>query len=228
MEHNMMQKTLIAAALAACLSCTAIAQVEGMGASAMIGTTGLGIHASIPVADNLNARFGINAFNYNKNGSTSGVDYKFKLKLNTVDALADWHPLDNGFRVTAGILWNGNKIDANGKANRDGTYELNGHKYVAAQAGSLKGRIHFNDVAPYLGIGWGNKPKSKGWSFTGDLGVIFQGSPSVSLKNRNCQLGAALCARLATDLAAEKKDLKDEVKDFRYFPVIRLGASYNF
>jgi len=226
---KMTQKAFMTAALAVCLSCPVIAAAEvNVGVSAMVGTTGLGIHAAIPVLDNLNARFGFNTYNYNVDGSTDDMDYKFKLKLSTFDVLADWHPMQNNFRVTAGILWNGNKIDAKAKANSQGEYTFQGNTYDASNAGNLKGRIEFNDVAPYLGIGWGNSPKNRGWSFSGDLGVIFQGSPSVSLKNRGCNLGATLCDQLANDLEKERKELEDEVEGFRYYPVIRFGASYMF
>ena len=230
---TILHKTVITAAVFACFSQPVLADSAdvspaNVGVSAEFGTTGLGVHVSVPVLRTVNARFGVNYFDYNTTGSTSDVDYKFKLKLNTVDALADWHPLENGFRLTAGILWNGNKVDAKAKANKAGEYEINGNLYNAADAGDLKGRISFNDIAPYVGIGWGNAPTKKGWSFSGDLGVIFQGSPSVSLKNRNCQLGTALCDQLNDDLQAERKKLKDEVKGFQYFPVIRLGVAYRF
>jgi len=222
-------KTVIAAVLA-CFSIPAVAEdvsAANIGISGMTGTSGIGFYVSVPLLQTLNARFGANYFNYNMNGSTSDMDYRYKLKLNTVDALADWHPMENGFRVSAGVLWNGNKIDARAKAS-GGFYELQGNKYDASLAGDLKGRVKFNDVAPYLGIGWGSAPRAKGWSFSGDLGVIFQGSPSVSLQNQNCQLGAGLCAQLQDDLEKERKELEDDVKNFRYFPVIRLGVGYRF
>ncbi|MCL2644111.1 MAG: hypothetical protein FWD51_01460 [Betaproteobacteria bacterium] len=222
-------KAVIAAALT-CFSVPAVASdvsAASVGVSGMVGTTGAGVHVSVPVLPTLNARFGMNYFSYNMNGSTSDVDYKYKLKLNTVDALADWHPLENGFRVTAGVLWNGNKVDANAKANGAGNYEINGNTYVATDAGELVGRIKFREIAPYLGIGWGSAPKAKGWSFSGDLGVIFQGSPSVSMKNYNCTMGAE-CEDLARDLEVERKDLEKDVRDFRYYPVIRVGVGYRF
>ncbi|MDR2015357.1 MAG: hypothetical protein LBP99_07010 [Azoarcus sp.] len=225
-------KMFAIAAMFSCFSPSVMADdanvsAANIGVSGELGTTGVGMHVTVPVSQKLNARFGVNYFDYNMNGNTSEVDYKFKLKLNTFDALADWHPLDNGFRVTGGLLWNGNKIDAKAKA-RNGTYEINGNTYDAAQAGDLKGRIDFNDVAPYLGIGWGNAPKSKGWSFSGDFGVIFQGSPSVSLKNQNCTAGALVCDQLAQDVNKERENLKDKVNNYQYYPVIRFGVGYRF
>lgn len=225
-----LHKTIAVFAVSSCFSLPAMADgisPASIGVSGMFGTTGAGVHVSIPLLRTLNARFGVNYFEHNTTGSTSNVDYKYKLKLNTFDALADWHPMDNGFRVTGGVLWNGNKVDATAKA-RNGEYEVNGHLYNASQAGELKGKVDFRDFAPYLGVGWGSAPSSKGWSFSGDLGVIFQGSARASLKNRNCTLGVGLCAQLAEDIEVEREELRDEVKDYRYYPVIRLGAGYRF
>ncbi|MDR2093702.1 MAG: hypothetical protein LBP58_10410 [Azoarcus sp.] len=219
--------SLIAAATLACLSQPSVA--ADVAVSGELGTTGIGLHVSVPLpVDRLSARFGLNNYDYSLTMNTSDVNYKATLKLNTVDALLNWHPwASNGFRVTAGIVWNGNKVDAKAKP-KGGQYEINDNVYDATAAGSLKGKIDFNDVAPYLGIGWGNAPAKKGWSFSGDLGVLFQGSPSVSLKSRDCSAGATLCQRLANDVEVERKKLKDDAKDFRYYPVIRLGVSYRF
>jgi hypothetical protein len=212
----------IAAALAA-----AGAQAQ-TGVTAEIGTTGLGLHLSVPLKDNLNARFGLNGLNYSYDGNTSNVDYDFKLKMRTVDALLDFYPTASAFRLTGGVVYNGTKVDARGKPSGAGTYTLNGHTYTASSAGSLNGNIDFRKLAPYLGIGYGNAPKANGWGFSADLGVLFQGSPDTSLTSSGCTAGTAICTALATDVAAENARLKDEVKDLRAYPVIRVGISRSF
>jgi hypothetical protein len=196
--------------------------------SADIGTTGLGVHVSMPLKDNLNARFGLNGMNYKFSGETSDVDYDFKLKLRTVDALLDYYPTTSAFRLTGGVVYNGNKIDANAKPNSTATYTIGANTYSAASAGSINSRIDFRKLAPYLGIGYGNAAKTGGWGFSADLGVLFQGSPKTSLSNSGCTAGTTICAQLRTDLASEESRLKDEVKNFRAYPVIRVGISRAF
>jgi hypothetical protein len=194
-----------------------------------IGTTGLGLHLSLPVQPNLNARIGFGYLNHSYTGSTDTVDYDFKLKLKTMDALLDWFPTGGQFRVSGGIVYNGNKIDAAGKSNSNGTYTLNGRTYTAADAGRLDGKIDFRKAVPYLGIGWGNAvAKDKGWGMSSDFGVLFQGSPNTSLTNSGCTAGQATCARLATDVAAENVKLADEVSSFKAYPVLRVGISRKF
>lgn len=204
---------------------SALAQVA---VSGDYGTTGFGVHVIVPVQPDVNFRVGVNALNYSYNSSTSNVDYDFKLKLNTFDALLDYFPTSDAFRVSGGLIYNGDKIDATGKPNASGSYRLNGTTYSAASAGTIDGKIDFRKVAPYLGIGWGNAVRQPGWGFTADLGVMFQGSPKTSLTNSNCTAPAATCAQLASDLAAENVVLADKVNKYKYYPVARIGVTYSF
>lgn len=223
----MNKKTALACLLAG-LSIAGAASAQ-VGVTGSLGTTGVGVHASIPVMPQVNARIGVNALRYNYDGSTSDLDYDFKLKLRTFDALLDYYPQGTGFRLTGGVVFNGNKVDAVGRPTPAGTYTLNGRTYSAASAGTLDGRIDFRNVAPYLGIGWGNAvAKEKGWKFAADLGVMFQGSPRTSLTNVGCTAPAPVCAQLAADVAAENQRLNEEAEDIKYYPVLRLGASYSF
>lgn len=223
-----MNKKIASACLLACLSITSAARAE-IGITGSLGTTGLGAHVHIPIQPQLNARLGINALRYNFDGSTSDLDYDFKLKLRTFDALLDYFPQGTGFRITGGIVFNGNEIDALGLPTAGGTYTFNGRTYSTATAGTLNGKVDFRNVAPYLGIGWGNAlAKEKGWRFSTDLGVMFQGSPRTSLTSTGCTAPAPVCAQLAADVAAENAELNDELDDFKTYPVLRLGASYVF
>ena len=223
-----MKKTLLAISIvAAQAAMPATSNAANVGVSADIGTTGLGVHVTVPAMENVNARFGLNYLDYSYSGSTSKVDYDFKMKLNTFDALLDWHPMANGFRVSGGLVYNNNKINAIAKPNAIGSYEIQGNTYSAANAGQINGNIDFRKVAPYVGIGWGNAiSDDKGWGFSADLGALIQGSPRTSLTNTGCT--GPNCEQLATDVAAENKKLDDEVNKFKAYPVVRVGLSYKF
>lgn len=223
-----MKMTKIVSILFVALAASNSAQARDVAATVGLGTTGLGLHVSTPLADKLNARVGLNFASYSYDGNTTDVQYDFKLKLATVDALLDYHPFDGTFRISGGAVYNGNTIDAHAKPNGNGTYTINGRIYTASTVGDLSGEIDFRKAAPYLGIGWGNAVKGAGWGFGMDLGVTFQGSPKTSLVNRGCTASAQSCAQLADDVAAENAKLAEEVKDFKLYPVIRVGVSYRF
>ncbi|WP_408639491.1 hypothetical protein [Noviherbaspirillum autotrophicum] len=219
------KKTLAMMALVAGLANTAYAEVGLVGE---VGTTGVGGHVVIPLRKNMNARLGMGYLTYSYSGSTRDMNYDLSMKARTYDALLDWYPREHSsFHVTGGLAYNGNKIDAQARPNSGGNYTVNGNSYSAAAAGKITGQVDFGKVAPYLGVGW-SKASEKGWSFSTDVGMLFQGSPHTSLSSSGCTAGAAACNQLATDVAKENARLSDEVSRFKVYPVLRVGVSYKF
>ena len=193
-----------------------------------IGTTGIGAHIALPITSSINARIGLNGLDYSFNSSTSDVSYKAKVKLGTIDALTDWYPTNNGFHITAGLVYNDNKATLNGQA-PNGNYTINGNTYNITNTGTLNGTVNFRKIAPYLGVGWGNPvTQEKGWGFSSDLGMIFQGNATTTLTSSGCTASAAVCTQLSNDLAVENNTLGDKVRNLTIYPVLRIGASYHF
>lgn len=226
-----MKKSLAALAFLSAFPAAALADpLSPAGLQGDIGTTGVGFHATIPLRENLNARLGLGYLGYSYDGSTKDMDYRLKLTANTYDALLDWYPSKgSSFRVTTGLAFNGNKIDARGAPDANGNYTINGNSYSAASVGAVKGKVTYNKIAPYLGIGWGrDRQDEKGWSFSTDVGVLFQGSAHTSLRSSGCSAGGPECARLNADLAGENRELRKEADRFKFYPVLRVGVSYKF
>jgi hypothetical protein len=182
---------------------------------------------SLQMLPTLNARLGIQGFSYDEDGiETDNVNYDADLKLFSGLLTADWFPFHGGFRLSAGLLANGNELDLTGRPSAGSTFNINGVPFAAAEVGSLQGNVDFNSIAPYLGIGWGNPFSSGGnWSFNCDLGVAFQGSPDVTLTANG---PAANNSDFLANLEAERRDLENEVDDFQYYPVVSLGITYRF
>lgn len=164
-----------------------------------------------------------------KSEQTRSVDYDFQLKLRTIDVLLDYYPAADGFRLTSGLMFNGNRIDAAGLPNASGSYVINDRRYSASEAGRLDGRIDFRNLAPYFGLGWGKAPRAeKDWGISLDLGAMLQGKPRVALATSGCSLPQPMCAQLAEDVSVERASLGDKVDNFRAYPVIRAGVTYRF
>ena len=224
-----MKKTSTAIILIAALSLQASAQAADVGLTVGVGTAGAAVHLSTPLSESFNVRVGYNGLSRSMDDSTDDVNYDFKLKLATVDALVDYFPMQGAFRLSAGLVYNGNKFEGQGRPKGNGTYTINDHTYAASTFGSLNATVDFRKVAPYLGLGFGNAvAKDKGWGFSSDFGVVFQGKPNSAVTNQGCTAPSTVCAQIATDLRAENASLQDELKDFKLLPVLRLGVSYKF
>jgi len=190
------------------------------------GTLGAGLDVTKGLSETLGLRLQANALSYDEDLTESDVDYEADLELKSAGLLLDWHPFSGVFRVSLGAYWNGNEITATGKPS-GGTYTLNGVTYSSAEVGSLNGQIDFESFAPYLGIGWASAPKAgRGMTFSFDLGVLYQGEPNVAL---SVACGTtARCAQLQSDVAAEQASLQDDVKDYKFHPVVSFGIGYRF
>ena len=168
---------------------------------------------------------GANALSVDFDISTSDIDYDVDADLLSFPVMLDWYPFKNsGFRISAGALINKNEADL--EASSQSSYTINGTTYTAAQLGTLNGNVDFNEVAPYVGIGWGNAlSKDKRWSFTCDFGVAFQGEANIDLSATG---PIASDPTFQEDLAQEKRELEKELEDYQYYPVIALGITYKF
>ncbi len=195
-----------------------------LGLSLKGGTLGAGIEGTIGILDNVNARLGFNYWSMESDITESNVEYELDIDLMSISLLLDWHPLNNGFRLSIGALYNGNEFDATGKPT-GGNYAINDSTYTAAQIGTLSTSIDFEDFAPYIGIGYRNAVgKSKRWNFVMDLGAMYQGSSDVTVS----ATGAAGNAALQSDIEAERRQLESDLDDFSFYPVISFGVSYKF
>jgi hypothetical protein len=195
----------------------------GTGAAIKIGSTGLGAEVTTSLSGKLNLRLGGNFFNYSYSGTDGDIDYDYDLKLKSFSGLIDLHPSGGSFRLSGGLLANRNALDAAGTST--GSYSIGNGSYTRAQVGTLSGRIEFKKAAPYAGLGFGNGAKGKGLGFVFDLGVVFQGSPRVSLAANGPAAGSS---QFQNDLRLEQSSLQEDLKVFRYYPVLALGLSFKF
>jgi FecR protein len=194
---------------------------SGVGITGKVGTLGLGAELNLAFSDSFGARIGYNAFTYKYNTNLSSVNYDLNLKLQSVSILGDWYPFSGSFRTSAGVVYNNNQANLTGIPGAGG-FTINGVTYTSVS--SVQSTMSFNKVAPYLGIGWGNPVASdKGWGMTSDIGVLFQGSPKTDLTIA-CTAGCPT----ASDVAAENAKMQNDLKNFKYWPVVSIGISYQW
>jgi len=193
------------------------AQDLGLAVSGKVGTLGYGIELTKSITSTINARVGAHyfTFGYVSIVSEEKIELDVDLKLQSLSVLFDWHPFNNGIHLSVGLLHNENEVAFQATPTKN--YPFDGTTYTPADLGSVTGIVNFKKVAPYLGIGFGNavgKGKKMGMVF--DFGVIFQDSPNVHLN-----------AIGMIEPTAEQEPLVEEnVKDFKFYPIISLGITY--
>ena len=208
-------KKILALALAL-LPAVAMADVS-VGVRA--GSLGLGVEVSYPLSQRFGLRLNADSYKYSRTFNQDGIDYDGKATLKTASLLADWYPFANNFRISAGPMYNGNKL---GLSTPNTTLDVGNNTYQA----SLEGQVDFKKYVPYAGIGYG-RPIGTGLSLTFDLGVVFQGTPTATLTG-TCSPAPACTAQFQSDLQLQEASLNDAIKDFRYYPVVTLGLAYTF
>jgi hypothetical protein len=197
----------------------------GFGLTAKVGTLGWGLEGTTGITEKINLRFGYNGLSSGEfkveDVDTGGINTSWKVKasLQTIPLLVDWHAFGAAFRFTGGVMYNNNKFEASAPVN---TYDLGLGTYDVGLDASIEGS---NKVSPYLGVGWGNAvSKNRRWIFSADLGFLFQGNPDVTLTPTGPEAGIVD----PDDLAAEERNMEDEIKYFKVYPVASVGVSYHF
>ena len=191
----------------------------GIGVAGHVGTLGVGVDVAIAATPNIGLRAGGNIMPLEINGEFSDVDFTVELQSPQFMALVDLYPAGS-FRLSGGLRYSSSNIVLTGDVTQ--TVDLGGTNY---SLDSLVGTIVTEDIAPYVGVGFGN-PAAKTFGFFVDLGVAYQGEPELDLDAFG---NATTSPGFAADLEEERSDIEDDLKKyFKFYPVISLGFSIGF
>lgn len=192
-------------------------QAQSFGAKLNAGSLGIGPEVLVKLNDNLNARVGVNFFNYNTTIETkdsSEFDFEGDLSLFNGSLLVDFHPFGNSFKLTGGLLYNSNRVETLLIPKK--TYTIGGDVYTAAELGAVSADIDFNPIAPYMAVGFGNVFTGSRIGFGFDLGFIYQQPPNVKM----------VAGGLLAPSADQADQLQDNLSWAEWYPVLTLSLSY--
>ena len=192
------------------------------------GTLGIGLEAGVDLSDYVGFRAGVNYITFDFDTTISSVDYNFEPKFFNGDLLLDLHPFANSFRLTGGAYINNNTVDVTGNYRKDRIPpEYENLAYISDQI-AVQGSVEFNTFAPYVGIGWSTNQDGPGWGVDLDIGIMFQGSPTVSDLTLNDPWGLGNTELGKRLLEEERKAIEDELDKYEYYPVASIAVTYKF
>jgi len=192
--------------------------------AAGVSTIGINVAGIMSINDKWSFELGGNKFYYTfKNLTLSDTEFDLKLDLESLHLFGNFHPFGGKFRITAGILYNNNSVKLPGIA-RNQFFTINGIQIPVNQIGTLNGKIAFNPIAAYLGIGWGHYHKKKGLGISLDLGVFYFGKAKFTLTGSNVQTQALLNL-----INNEITELNNQFsKHVVLYPMISIRLFYGF
>jgi hypothetical protein len=216
MRAHLLTALLVGAALAPSPSA---ANAQSLALTAAAGTRGVGGGAALRVTDRINVRANVHVLPYSHSETDvlDDIEVTFDADVNLVSGIAviDWFAFSNAFRFTAGAVINGNS--GSGTVIPREPLSVGARTYAPDELGILTGDVQLGSaVAPYLGIGLGNA-LTRRIGFLADVGVMYQGSPSVDLE--------------ATDLLEptaapdQEAQLEDNLSWAQFYPVVSIGLS---
>jgi hypothetical protein len=187
------------------------------------GSLGAGVGAALPLSSWAGVHAEFEGFGLSHSVNVNENEYDGHLKLLQGGLYLDLFPFSSsGFRVTAGALINDDELSAHAVPNAQGNYKI-GDDYVPAVADAPSATVTLPRVMPYLGIGYGHKPVSKGFGLTFDLGVAY-GRP------RTTYNVPAIYSMFTTqaNIDEQERKISDKVERYKVYPVLQIGVSYRF
>jgi hypothetical protein len=188
------------------------------------GTLGIGGDLTTNLVPDVHLRAGVQWFELDVDMEIDDIDYDVDLTLLNPLLLLDWYPFAGDFRISAGVLLNASDIDL--EATSADAIEIGGSFYEPEEFGSIRGGSDFEEIAPYIGIGFGNHlSQDRRWGLSADIGVAFVGSPNVDLRVTG---PLADFPPLLADLAEEEREIEDKLDKYKFYPVLALTLYYRF
>lgn len=192
--------------------------------AAKAGSLGFGGDLTTNLVPQVNLRAGAQWFGFDLSADIADIDYDLDVELLNPLVLVDWYPFKGSFRVSGGALFNQSSVDL--RARSHASIAIGDTEYTAAQLGELRGNVDFKSVAPYVGIGWGNSlTRDKRWGFIMDMGVAFIGSPDITLSATG---PISTDPTFIANLAEEERQINDDAKDFKFYPVFSTSLYFRF
>jgi len=186
-----------------------------------LGSQGIGGEFTYGVAKKVALRLGVNVIPVSVNDAFEFADFnstsKVSAKFTNIHLLADYTPFKSApaFRLVGGVAYFARAKGSMYVQPKD-NYTYGDIVLNEEQMGYLNMDIDWKGIAPYAGIGLFRVMPKRRFNVNLDLGTYYLKQPDIKivgtgiLKGNNSQEG----------------QLEENVKDYRWLPVIQLNFSY--
>jgi len=195
---------------------------------------GIGGELGWSLAERWQARFAVYHYDEQQAHSINLIDFTEDRSRTDIALFLDHQLFANqGFYATVGAVNVGDGSRWQAQPNPRFAYTLNGRQYAGIHLSEPEGRIQYNDIAPYVGLGWRSTRKQNtpqaNWQFGAEVGLLSNLNPKFSIHTDNPYQLPLLehdlqieADRYLNRVAAEKGLLEDQEIHFS------LSAHYQF
>lgn len=217
----------------ACLIITANVQAGDYSVGGTVGSQGLGVsftkrsQLNLVENDQLQWHMLLSGYSFDNADDieVNQNDYEADVESGSLQAGLNWYPSNQpymkGLFLSAGAIYFDNQIKGTTQDNQ--TINVGGAILDSDQGVQLATDIEHTSLAPYFGIGWGNRLNAEsGFSFRAELGALAalsKADVSVALINHTNQVSDA-------QLESERRDIRDEQSRVKLFA--QLDLAYQF
>lgn len=156
----------------------------------------------------------------------SKTDYEGDADSAAAGIMLDWYPADKGWLrkifISSGIFYADTEYDAYAERKPGKVINIGDARINSMDIESLNLKVEHQEVVPYIGVGWGDKPRADGgFAFVAELGLRYLSDPDVTLiaNDPNNVLSTE-------NLRRERKDIENDFGGLNAFASV--GVSYHF
>ena len=212
-----------------------LAQVHAQDTSiaGTVGSQGLGVSLTsgseftLIENDQIQWRLSLSGYGIDEAEDVKGDknEYEADIKTGSFQASFNWYPISQdsmkGLFLSAGAIYFDHTLE--GTTEDDQTIHIGDIALTSKQGVQLKTDIEHTSMAPYFGVGWGNRLNGEaGLSFRAEVGAFVALSSAqvdVELINHNGEVSDV-------ELEKERQDILDEQEWVKLFAQLDIGYQF--
>ncbi|OYU94275.1 MAG: hypothetical protein CFE21_16955 [Bacteroidetes bacterium B1(2017)] len=194
---------------------------KGTAIGLIISTDGVGLQ----FAQNLNAKknlairvggmyipYTLSNFAYNFDGTDLLINGD--IKLGAFQAIFDYHPFSNAFKLSGGAAYMLSAISATAMVKdsvKQGDISIS-----PDEVGKIDVGLKVGPICPYVGLGFGRAVPRSRFSFNFELGAYYINQPQVSFK----------ASGMLEPTSSQQKVLQDNMSGYNWLPIMNFGFNF--